>query len=72
MEAHSLGIEGDTLQARIKNCAEAIFNMRDPQQPDAPQPLREAVADALAAIDEIDTMPKLLDYMERQGLFASA
>jgi hypothetical protein len=72
MKAHPLGIKGDTLQARMKTCAEAIFNMRDPQQPDAPQPLRDAVADALAAIDEIDTMPKLLDYMERQGLFASA
>ena len=71
MKAHPLGIEGDTLQARIKTCAEAIFNMRDPQQPDAPQPLQEPVVDALAAIDEISTMPELLDYMERRGLFAT-
>ena len=69
MKAHSLGIAGATLQARIKTCAEAIFNMRDPQQPHAPQPVQEAVVVALAAIDEIDTMTKLLGYMGRQRLF---
>ena len=71
MEAHPLGIKGDTLRARIKACGEALFNMPDPQQPGAPQPVQEAIGEALAEIDEIETMPQLLAYMERQGVFNS-
>jgi hypothetical protein len=72
MEAHPLGIDGDTLQARIKACGAALFNMPDPQQPGAPQPVQDAVAEALSEIDEIETMPQLLEYMDRQGVFNSA
>jgi hypothetical protein len=71
MQAHSLGIDDDTLQARIKACGKALFNMPDPQQPGAPQAVQEAVTDALAQIDEIETMPQLLQYMDRQGAFNS-
>jgi hypothetical protein len=45
--------------------------MPDPQQPGGPQPLQEAVVEALSAIDEIETMPQLLAYMDRQGVFNS-
>jgi hypothetical protein len=69
MEAHPLGIEGDSLKACIKTCGAALFNMPDPQQPDAPQAVRDAVVDALSEIGEIETMPKLLEYMERQRVF---
>jgi Animal haem peroxidase len=71
IEAHPLGIEGDTLQARIKACGEALFNVPDPQQPGAPQPVQDAIAEALSEIDEIENMPQLLDYMDRQGVFNS-
>jgi Animal haem peroxidase len=71
MEAHPLGIDGDTLRARIKACGEALFNMPDPQQPGAQQPVQEAIGETLSEIDEIETMPQLLTYMERQGVFNS-
>jgi Animal haem peroxidase len=71
MKAQPLGIDGDTLQARIKACGEALFNMPDPQQPGAPQPVQDAVAEALAEIAEIETMPQLLEYMDRRGVFNS-
>ena len=57
MEAHPLSIKGDTLRARIKACGEALFNMPDPQQPGAPQPVQEAIGEALAEIDEINDAP---------------
>ena len=69
MEAHPLGIDGDTLKARIEACGKALFNMPDPEHPNALQPVRNAVTAALAQIDEIETMPQLLAYMERRGLF---
>jgi hypothetical protein len=71
MKAHPHGIDGDTLQARIKACGEALFNMPDPQQPGAPQPVQDAVTEALSEIDEIESMPQLLAYMDRQGVFNS-
>jgi len=33
--------------------------------------VRAAVVEALSAIDEIESMPQLLAYMDRQGLFNS-
>ncbi len=69
MKAYPLGNEDHSLQAQIKACGEALFNMPDVEQPKAPQPVRDAVGKALSEIDEIETMPELLAYMERQGLF---
>ena len=59
------------MQARIKACGEALFNVPDPQQPGAPQPVQDAIAEALSEIDEIENMPQLLDYMDKQGVFNS-
>ena len=71
MKAHPIGNDNEPLQVRIKACGQALFNMPDPQQPDGPQPVRAAVVEALSAIDEIESMPQLLAYMDRQGLFNS-
>jgi Animal haem peroxidase len=69
MAAYPLGKEVGSLQAQIKACGEALFNMPDVEQPKAPQPARDAVGKALSEIDEIETMPELLAYMERQRVF---
>jgi hypothetical protein len=71
IKAHPIGNDNEPLRAQIAVCGEALFNMPDPQQPGGPQPLQEAVVEALSAIDEIETMPQLLAYMDRQGVFNS-
>ena len=71
IKAHPIGNDNEPLQVQIRACGEALFNMPDPQQPGAPQPLQEAVIEALSTIDEIETMPQLLAYMDRRGVFNS-
>jgi hypothetical protein len=70
MRDHPLGVKGLTLKERMVNCGRALLDMADPENEDAPRPVRDAVCNALSSIDEIEKMPELLDYMERRGLFA--
>jgi hypothetical protein len=64
MRRHRLGVEGpnSTLKQRIEKCASLLLDFL----PEA----RDTLAQALSQIDEIETMPQLLRYMKRQGLFA--
>jgi hypothetical protein len=59
---HPLGVEqrDSTLQQRISRCGELYFDESSARGP---------VSEALSQIDEIETMPQLLEYMRRLGCF---
>jgi hypothetical protein len=59
---HPLGLEqrDTTLRQRVLRCGELFFE----GSPAGPQ-----VSEALSQIDEIETMPQLLEYMARHGCF---
>jgi hypothetical protein len=70
LRANPIEADGDTLKARIETCGRVLFDVPEEQQPQATQLIQAAIASALSEIDEIETMPQLLDYMRRAGIFA--
>ena len=60
-----LHFAGASLKERIDNCGRSLFVIQGPDQ----APVLTALSAALSEIDEITSMPELIRYMARAGLF---